>query len=202
MMALNLCLYKNKVESYPKDVGDFGELIVAKRLEEKGWTCKKLYDKDFSEKAQPADFELFKKDNLGRLKIQRLVEVKSIQHFDFNMKFQTFPSLKLPVAHCDMYDDYSEQRHLPLDLYWVDFREKNIFCQKYAELLIPRKYKDVTFPAYVENWNPPSMFFTVAQFELFDTITDAEYKNFLKIADKYNVKIDFNQKVDDSDLPW
>ena len=188
-MAINVELYKVNRDSWQNKVGDLGEHCVVRRLAERGWKIRKNKDGTAGHELSTLyDYDGFFTNKNG-ITCHRLIEIKTRKAFDY--AFGKFKVLQLPKNRCDAYDDYIEERHLPMDFFWTDFRNRVILKQTFKDLLIPCEINGKNFPFFSDNYEnvEPSMFFAAEQFDYFDDIDFSEYRQFLDILDKYDVDL-------------
>lgn len=170
-------------------LGDLGQNVVTRRLTKQGWRV--LKPKYPYENSLVSLFDLRaippKKAKLS----ERLIEVKARQRFAFYSQGIKH-TLKLPFARCDEYHTVMEKTHLPFDLYWVDFRNREVFVQDLQILLSTHEIDGVEYPRIFDKFEnePPSLLFHVKQFKLDSRVCDDDYMAFLRICKDYNIHAD------------
>ena len=182
---LNENIYKNTYPPYSKELGDLGQSVAARRLSDKGWRLRSVKNAG-KETSSLVDYVATRTS--GSKIETRLIEVKAIKVFKY--AHNNFDTLKLPFKRCDAYDDFYKKAKSPLDLVWVDFRNKRIFIQDFKTLTTPTKVRGTKFPFILEseNWDEPKqMVFAVEQFDELGTVTDEEFRLFDEIRIKYDL---------------
>ena len=183
---LNKDSYQNTYPPYSKELGELGQIVAARRLTDKGWTLKT--PKIGSEISSLVDYVATRTSKLTGKTEKRLIEVKAYRAFDY--AYSNFNTLKLPFKRCDAYDDCYKKEKLPLDLVWVDFRNRKILIQDFRTLTTPKKVRGKIFPFVMEseNWEEPrQMIFAVEQFDELSSVTEDEFRQFDEIRIKYDL---------------
>ena len=158
--------------------GDLGERTVAARLAQRNWIVQKPTIDAGEPRSTLVDFEIILKDKEGKILRHELAEVKAQKSWNYAFKIKC---LALNVDLVRKYSEYAQNRNLILNIFWVNFRTREILVQDLRNLMLPVIVKSEQFPLKIENFNKELILFPRAAFRLFAKIDDTELLKFYEI---------------------